>query len=540
MSAQPGEGTDVPDHIDIHTTAGKLADLERRLDEAVHAGSAKAVEKQHAKGRKTARERIEMLFDEGSFVELDELARHRSTAFGLEKTRPYGDGVVTGYGAVDGRMVCVFCQDFTVFGGSLGEVYGEKITKVMDLAIKTGCPIIGINEGAGARIQEGVVSPRPLRRDLPPQRARLGRHPADQPDHGQLRRRPRLLPRRHRLHVMVDQTSAMFITGPDVIKTVTGEDVTMEDLGGARTHNTKSGNAHYMASDEEDAIEYVKAMLSYLPQNNLDPAPEYDEVPDMEVTDLDRALDTLIPDGANQPYDMHDVITAVLDDEEFLEVQALFAPNIIVGFGRVEGRSVGIVANQPMQFAGMPRHRRLREGRPVRPHLRRLQHPGADLRRRARLPARHRPGVARHHPPRRQADLRLRRGHRPADHRHHPQGLRRRLRRDGLQAPRRRHQRRLAHRADRRDGRPGRGQHRAPQDPQGRRRTRAATSRPGGAELIDEYETTLANPYIAAERGYVDAVIAPHETRIEIVRSLRLLRSKRETLPAKKHGNIPL
>ena len=198
--AKPGAGTDVPTDIDIHTTAGKLADLERRLDEAVHAGSAKAVEKQHAKGRKTARERIELLFDEGSFVELDELARHRSTAFGLEKRRPYGDGVVTGYGTVDGRQVCVFSQDFTIFGGSLGEVYGEKITKVMDLAIKTGCPIIGINEGAGARIQEGVVSlglyGEIFRRNV----HASGRDPADQPDHGLLRRRPRLLPRRHRLH----------------------------------------------------------------------------------------------------------------------------------------------------------------------------------------------------------------------------------------------------------------------------------------------------------------------------------------------------
>ncbi len=200
VSAHPGEGTDVPEDIDTHTTAGKLADLDRRLDEAVHAGSAKAVEKQHAKGRKTARERIEILFDEGSFVELDELARHRSTAFGLEKRRPYGDGVITGYGTIDGRQVCVFSQDFTIFGGSLGEVYGEKITKVMDLAIKTGCPIIGINEGAGARIQEGVVSlglyGEIFRRNV----HASGRDPPDQPDHGLLRRRPRLLPRGHRLH----------------------------------------------------------------------------------------------------------------------------------------------------------------------------------------------------------------------------------------------------------------------------------------------------------------------------------------------------
>ena len=293
-----------------------------------------------------------MLFDEGSFVELDELARHRSTAFGLEKRRPYGDGVVTGYGTVDGRQVCVFSQDFTIFGGSLGEVYGEKITKVMDLAIKTGCPIIGINEGAGARIQEGVVSlglyGEIFRRNV----HASGVIPQISLIMGSCAGGHVYSPAVTDFTVMVDGTSNMFITGPDVIKTVTGEDVTMEELGGARTHNTKSGNAHYMGSDEEDAIEYVKALISYLPQNNLDPAPTFDDPADLEISDLDRTLDTLIPDGANQPYDMHEVITAVLDDEEFLEVQALFAPNILVGFGRVEGKSVGVVANQPMQFAG--------------------------------------------------------------------------------------------------------------------------------------------------------------------------------------------
>ncbi|RYE85647.1 MAG: acyl-CoA carboxylase subunit beta, partial [Hyphomicrobiales bacterium] len=352
MSAHPGEGTDVPQDIDLHTTAGKLADLDRRLDEAVHAGSAKAIEKQHAKGRKTARERIELLFDEGSFVELDELARHRSTAFGLEHNRPYGDGVVTGYGTIDGRQVCVFSQDFTVFGGSLGEVYGEKITKVMDLAIKTGCPIIGINEGAGARIQEGVVSlglyGEIFRRNV----HASGVIPQISMIMGSCAGGHVYSPAVTDFTIMVDGTSNMFITGPDVIKTVTGEDVSMEDLGGARTHNTKSGNAHYMGSDEDDAIEYVKALLSYLPQNNLDEVPSYDDVADTDFSDLDRALDTIIPDSPNQPYDMHDVIKTVVDDEDFLEVQELFAPNLIVGFGRVEGRSVGVVANQPMQFAG--------------------------------------------------------------------------------------------------------------------------------------------------------------------------------------------
>src|SRR6476619_6273732 len=318
VSAQPSHqdtgGTEVPEDIDIHTTEGKLADLDRRIDEAVHAGSAKAVEKQHAKGRKTARERIEKLFDEGSFVELDELARHRSTAFGLENNRPYGDGVITGFGTIDGRQVCVFSQDFTIFGGSLGEVYGEKITKVMDLAMKTGCPIIGINEGAGARIQEGVVSlglyGEIFRRNV----HASGVIPQISMIMGSCAGGHVYSPAVTDFTIMVDGTSNMFITGPDVIKTVTGEDGCMEGLGRARAHNTKSGNAHYMGSDEEDALEYTKALLSYLPQNNLDDPPSYDDPADLEVSDADRALDTVIPDSPNQPYDMHEVIRAVVDD----------------------------------------------------------------------------------------------------------------------------------------------------------------------------------------------------------------------------------
>ena len=338
--------------IDIHTTAGKVADLGARLDEAVHAGSQRAIEKQHAKGRQTARERVEQLLDDGSFVELDELARHRSTNFGLEKNRPYGDGVVTGYGTIDGRQVCVFSQDFTIFGGSLGQVYGEKICKVMDLAMKTGCPIIGINEGAGARIQEGVVSlglyGEIFRRNV----HASGVIPQISMIMGACAGGHVYSPAVTDFTIMVDGTSRMFITGPDVIKTVTGEDVTMEELGGARTHNTKSGNAHYMASDEEDALEYVKTLLSFLPQNNHEFPPVYEADTDLEVTDEDRSLDSLVPDSPNQPYDMHTVIRAVLDDDDFLEVMELYAPNIVVGYGRVEGRSVGVVANQPLQFAG--------------------------------------------------------------------------------------------------------------------------------------------------------------------------------------------
>jgi propionyl-CoA carboxylase beta chain len=547
VSAHPGEGTDVPtadSGIDIHTTAGKLQDLERRLDEAIHAGSAKAVEKQHAKGRKTARERIEMLFDEGSFVEVDELARHRSTAFGLDANRPYGDGVVTGYGTIDGRQVCVFSQDFTVFGGSLGEVYGEKITKVMDLAIKTGCPIIGINEGAGARIQEGVVSlglyGEIFRRNV----HASGVIPQISLIMGNCAGGHVYSPAVTDFTVMVDQTSAMFITGPDVIKTVTGEDVTMEDLGGARTHNTKSGNAHYMGHDEEDAIEYVKALLSFLPQNNLDEGPTYEQGVDPEVTDLDRSLDTLVPDGANQPYDMHDAITAVLDtgDDgvgEFLEVQELFAPNIIVGFGRVEGQSVGVVANQPLQFAGtLDIDASEKAARFVRfcdafniPVLTFVDVPGflpgtdqewdGIIRRGAKLIYAYAEATVP------LVTVITRKAYGGA---YDVMGSKHLGADMNLAWP---------------------TAQIAVMGAQGaanilHRKTLAAVEREGGdveakrAELIQEYEDTLANPYIAAERGYVDAVIHPHETRLEIVKALRLLRSKREVLPAKKHGNIPL
>jgi len=540
-SVHPGEGTEVPSAdsgINIHTTEGKLQDLDRRLGEAVHAGSAKAIEKQHARGRKTARERIALLFDEGTFVELDELARHRSSAFGLDRTRPYGDGVVTGYGTIDGRQVCVFSQDFTVFGGSLGEVYGEKITKVMDLAIKTGCPIIGINEGAGARIQEGVVSLGLYGEIFKRNVHASGVIPQISMIMGSCAGGHVYSPAVTDFTIMVDGTSNMFITGPDVIKTVTGEDVTMEELGGARTHNTKSGNAHYMGADEEDAIDYVKALLSYLPSNNLDPAPTYDgELGEeaLEFTDLDRELDRLIPDSPNQPYDMHDAVTAVLDDEEFLEVQALFAPNIIVGFGRVEGQPVGVVANQPMQFAGtLDIDASEKAARFVRfcdafnlPVLTFVDVPGflpgtdqewtGIIRRGAKLIYAYAEATV----PLVTVITRKAYGgaydvmgskHLGADiNLAWPTAQIAVMGAQGAVN--------ILYRKELADA----------EDPEARR-----------ADLVTEYDDTLANPYIAAERGYVDAVIAPHETRVEVVRALRLLRTKRASLPAKKHGNIPL
>ncbi len=530
--------------IDMRTTAGRLADHRRRNSEAVHAGSERAIEKRHAKGKKTARERLEELLDEGSFVELDELARHRSTSFSQQQNRPYGDGVVTGYGTVDGRAVCVFAQDFTVFGGSLGEVFGEKIVKVMDLAMKIGCPVVGINDSGGARIQEGVVAlglyAEIFRRNvhasgvIPQISLVLG------PCAGGAVYSPAITD----FTIMVDQTSHMFITGPDVIKTVTGEDVTFEDLGGARSHNTRSGVAHYMATDEDDALEYAKELLGHLPQNNLEDPPVYaapEDAAGLEVDADDEELDTLVPDSANMPYDMHTAITGVLDDGDFLEVQARFAPNIICGFGRVDGRSVGVVANQPMQLAGtLDIDASEKAARFVRscdafniPILTFVDVPGflpgtdqewgGIIRRGAKLLYAYAEATV----PLVTVITRKAYGgaydvmgskHLGADMNFAwptaqiavmgAQGAVNILYRKQLQ--------------DAADG----GGSDALEAERARR--------------IQEYEDTLANPYIAAERGYVDAAIAPSETRVQVVKALRTLRTKREQLPPKKHGNIPL
>ncbi|MER7275224.1 acyl-CoA carboxylase subunit beta [Dactylosporangium sp. NPDC000244] len=521
---------------DIHSTSGKLADLRRRTEEAVHAGSARAVEKQHARGKKTARERIDLLLDPGSFVELDELARHRSTNFGLDETRPYGDGVVTGYGTVDGRQVCVFAQDFTVFGGSLGEVFGEKIVKVMDLAMKIGCPVVGINDSGGARIQEGVVS-LGLYGEIFFRNVRAsGVIPQISLIMGPCAGGAVYSPAVTDFTVMVDQTSHMFITGPDVIKTVTGEDIGMEDLGGARTHNTKSGNSHYLAADEDDAIDYVRALLSYLPSNNMDDAPVLGAssgAAPLEITDEDLALDTLIPDSANQPYDIRTVVETVVED--FLEVQPLFAQNIVVGFGRVEGHPVGVVANQPMHFAGcLDIDASEKAARFVRtcdafniPILTFVDVPGflpgasqewdGIIRRGAKLIYAYAEATV----PKVTVITRKAYGgaYDVMGSKHLGADLNFAWPTAQIAVMGAQGAVNILYRQDLRDA----------EDPAALR-----------AELIQEYEDTLANPYVAAERGYVDGVIAPSTTRVEIVRALRLLRTKRETLPPKKHGNIPL
>ena len=519
---------------DVHTTAGKLAELRRRNEQALHAGSEAALDKRRSLGKKTARERIEQLLDDGSFVELDALARHRGRDFGLDANRPTGDGVVTGHGTVDGRPVVVFSQDGAVFGGALGEVYGEKIRKVMDLALKTGVPIVGINEGSGARIQEGIMGlalygdifyRNVLASGVVPQLSLIlgscaGGHVYS--------------PALTDFTLMVDQTSHMFITGPDVIKTVTGEDVTLEDLGGARTHNSTSGVAHFMSADEDEALELAKTLLSFLPSNNLSEPPVFDAGDALDEEPL-LELDTFVPDSNNAPYDMHTVIEAVLDDGDFVEVHELWAQNMVVGFGRVEGRSVGVVANNPLHAAGtLDIDASEKAARFVRtcdafgiPVLTFCDVPGFL------------PGVGQEHAGiiRRGAKLLFAYSEatvpkvtvitRKAYGGAYVVMGSKHLGADvnlawptaqvavvGAQGAVNIIQRKAIAASD---------------DPE---RTRA--------QFIQQYEDTFATPYIAAERGFVDAVIEPSQTRREVAKALRLLQGKRETLPPKKHGNIPL
>jgi len=525
----------VPDTSpDVHTTAGKLAELRRRNEAALHPGTEAALDKRHAKGQRTARERIEAFLDEGSFTETDALARHRARDFGLEAKRPIGDGVITGFGTVDGRPVCIFSQDAMVFGGALGEVYGEKIVKVMDLALKTGSPIVGINEGSGARIQEGIMG-LALYGDIFYRNVMAsGVVPQISLILGNCAGGHVYSPALTDFNLMVDGASAMMITGPDVIKTVTGEDISIEDLGGARAHNSKSGVAHFMSADEDEALDVAKALLSYLPSNNLSEAPVFDAADALTEEPLDE-LDTFIPDSNNAPYDMHTVIEAVLDEGDFLEVQELWAQNMVCGFGRVEGRSVGVVANNPMHFAGtLDIDASEKASRFVRtcdafgvPVLTFCDVPGFL------------PGVGQEHAGiiRRGAKLLFAYSEatvplvtvitRKAYGGAYVVMGSKHLGADvnlawptaqvavvGAQGAVNIIQRKAIGASD---------------DPEGAR-----------AEFIQQYEDTFATPYVAAERGFVDAVIEPAQTRREVAKALRILRDKREVLPPKKHGNIPL
>jgi len=527
-----------PKH-DMSTTAGKLADLRDRYHEAVFASGEAAIAKQHAKGKKTARERIELLLDEGSFEELDEFVRHRSTAFGMDKNRPYGDSVVTGVGTINGRQVAVFSQDFTIFGGSLGEAAGNKIIKVMDLAIATGVPLIGILDSGGARIQEGVIALGKYGEIFKRNTMASGVIPQISIIMGPAAGGAVYSPALTDFVIMVDKTSNMFVTGPDVIKTVTGEDVGMEELGGARTHNETSGVAHYLASDEDDAIDYARTLLSYLPENNLTASERYDQTEVLEVTDADRALDTFIPDSPNQPYDMRTIIESLVDENEFLEVQPLFAANILIGFARIDGQSIGIVANQPSQMAGTlnidagekaARFVRFCDAFSI-PILTLVDVPGylpgtdqewaGVIRRGAKLLyayaeatvplvtviTRKAYGGAYIVMGSKQlgadinlawptAEIAVMGG----------QGAVNILFRDRIKAA-----------------------EEAGED--------VAAVR---AKLAAEYTYNVASPFLAAERGELDGIIEPSATRINVIKALRALKTKRATLPPKKHGNIPL
>ncbi|MGV8977670.1 MAG: acyl-CoA carboxylase subunit beta [Cellulomonas sp.] len=520
-------------------TADKLADLATRHEAVAVTAEAAAAAKQHARGKKTARERIDALLDPGSFTELDAFAKHRSTHFGLGAKRIAGDGVVVGHGTVDGRPVAIYSQDFTVFGGSVGEVHGQKITKVMDLALRMGVPLVGISDGGGARIQEGVAGLTQFAEIFRRNVAASGVIPQISlilgPSAGGAVYSPALTD----FIVMADGTSNMFITGPDVIRTVTGEDVGFEELGGATTHNTKSGVAHYLAADENDALDYVRSLLSYLPANNLTDPPTYAQEADLGVTPEDEELDTLVPDSDSQPYDMRTVVEHVLDEGVLLEVQPLYAQNILIGFGHVEGHPVGIVANQPLAMAGtLDINAAEKAARFVRtcdafnlPVLTFVDVPGflpgtdqewnGIIRRGAKLIYAYAEATVP------LVTVITRKAYGGA---YIVMGSKQLGADVNLAWP-------TAQIAVMGAG----GAVNILQ-----RSALKAVADAGGdehaerARLTAEYEDAIVNPWDAAERGYVDDVIAPSRTRGEIVRALRLLRTKRATTVPRKHGNIPL
>jgi acetyl-CoA carboxylase carboxyltransferase component len=515
------------------TVEDRIEELARRREATRTPAGQAAADKQHEKGKLTAHERLDILMDAGSFVETDPFAVHRSHDFGMADRRPPGDGVVTGYGTVDGRKVFVASQDFTVFGGSMGEVHAQKVCKVMDLALQTGAPFIQINDSGGARIQEGAASlagygyifERNVRASgvIPQISVVMG------PCAGGAVYSPAITD----FTFMVKETSHMFITGPDVIKTVTGEDVTMEELGGAMTHAAKSGVAAFVGEDDEDVLQRVRYLLSFLPSNNLEDAPAYASTDDPER--MDDGLTHLVPDRAQEPYDMHEVIRRVVDDGEFLEVFPFWSMNIVTGFSRLDGRSIGVIANQPKVLAGtLDIDASEKASRFVRfcdafniPILTLVDVPGF-------LPGTTQEfnGIIRHGAkllyayaeatvPRMTVITRKAYGgaYLVMNSKH--------LRADvsfawptaeiavmGAEGAVNVVFRKEIESAD---------------DPSARR-----------AELITEYRDKFSTPYAAAERGFIDDVIEPAETRPRLIKAIRMLSTKRESVPARKHGNIPL
>lgn len=514
------------------TTADKIAELRKRREKATTTDP-KAAERQHARGKLTARERIDMLLDPGSFVELDALAVHRATGFGLDASKPLGDGVITGHGTINGRPVCIFSQDFTVFGGSLGEVFAEKIVKVMDLALRMGVPCIGINDSGGARIQEGVVALGGYAEIFYRNVMSSGVIPQLSIIAGPCAGGAVYSPAMTDFILMVKDISQMFITGPDVIKTVTGETVGFEALGGAMTHNSRSGVAHFAAENEEEVFEQMRTLLSFLPSNNLEDPPY--EAPSDDPNRMDEALQTIIPDSPKKPYNIIDVIQSVVDDGFFFEVQAYWARNLVIGFARLDGHVVGVVGNQPAHLAGtLDIDASIKGARFVRfcdafniPIVTFVDVPGF-------LPGTQQEygGIIRHGAKLLYAYCeatvpKLTVITRKAYGGAYDVMASKHIRADfnfawptaeiavmGVDAAVGIIFRKEIAEAD---------------DPVTRK-----------AELVEDYQRRFANPYVAAERGYIDAVIEPRETRPQLIRALALARNKRQTLPARKHGNIPL
>jgi propionyl-CoA carboxylase beta chain len=515
------------------STRGKLEQLRELRDRALHAGTESAVEKQHAAGKLLARERVVRLLDVGSFVELDRYVRHRESNFGMLERRPYGDAVVTGYGTIFGRKVFVFSQDFTVFGGSLSEVFAEKICKVMDLAVKFGCPVIGINDSGGARIQEGVVSLAGYAEIFWRNVQCSGVIPQISLVMGPSAGGAVYSPAITDFVLMVEGTSYMFITGPDVVKTVTGEEVSFEELGGAATHASRSGVAHFSSPDEESALDDARYLLSFLPQNNLDPPP-FTEPTDPRDRE-DPELDTIVPDDPARPYDIKHVIARVVDGGEFLEVHERWAQNIVVGFARLGGHSVGVVGNQPRALAGvLDIDSSVKAARFVRfcdafniPLVTFVDVPGF-------LPgtAQEWGGIIRH-------GAKLLYAYAEATV---PKlaVITRKAYGGAYDVMSSKHIR-----ADFNFAWPTAEV--AVMGPEGavnivfrRELAEAADPEARRKELIADYKERFANPYAAAERGYVDDVIEPRRTRPVLIDALQTALTKREERPQRKHGNIPL
>ncbi len=511
----------------------KIKELRKKKQEAELGGGEERIASQHQKGKLTARERIDLLLDKGTFVELDAFALHHCTDFGMEKKRILGDGVVTGYGRVDGRLVYVFSQDFTVFGGSLGWKFAEKVCKVMDLAMKNGAPLIGLNDSGGARIQEGVISLGGYAEIFFRNVMASGVIPQISAVMGPCAGGAVYSPAMTDFIFMVKGTSHMFITGPDVIKAVTGEKVTFEELGGAMTHNKKSGVAHFADEDEEGCIEHIKALLSYLPSNNLEDPPRIETGDDPER--MDEELLNIIPDQSDKPYDMKDIIRMVVDKGEFLEVHKHWARNIVVGFARLDGYSIGIIGNQPKVLAGtLDIGSSTKAARFVRfcdafniPLLTFVDVPGFL------------PGAAQEYGGIIRNGAKLLYAYSEAN------------------VPKMTVITRKAYggaydvmcskhiRADINLAWPS--AELAVMGPEGavniifRKEIQEAKDPEEKArELVTEYKKKFANPYIAAEMGYIDDIIEPQETRPRLINALRTLQNKREDRPAKKHGNIPL